>query len=467
MKMIVGRKAELSLIDSKLLNDGYELGVIYGQRRIGKTSIIQEAIRPYRHLYFLARDGNYQSNLRYFSEEYRKFLGAPFAFDFPSFDSLFDTILAEKAGTKLVIVIDELPFLVDAYPGFASYLQGFCDKCQREGRNIKLLLSGSNMSFMLDLLENKAKPLYQRASFKLFVKPMVFSEALMMLSGASDIDKARYISIFGTRPYYLSKIDLTKNFEENILALCFDSRSILIDAPNVTLPLGFTNNSIYVSIMLAIASYKKSVKEISSSLRIQPNALSTYLTRMIETRSLERKVTFNGNKKNVYYDISDPYIRFYYKLIYPNLPDIDRGLGKTVYKVNISSIEESINRGFEDVAIEYMEERNARGLLPNFFHAFRNYRADNSKLGRSVEIDMISDSLDGEALIAGEVKNKNKDISLEELAHLKESVSIFASRYKNIYYFLFSKTSFAKNLLELHDPRVELISLSKMMSSSF
>ncbi len=465
--MIVGRKTELALIDSKLQKTGYELGVIYGQRRIGKTSIILEAVRPYRCLYFLSREDSYQGNLRYFSEEYRKFIGAPFAFDFPSFDSLFDAILETNKDEKLVIVIDELPFLAKSYPGFISYLQGFCDKCKMEGKNIKILLSGSNMSFMLNLLENKAKPLYQRATFKLLVKPMVFSEAIMMLSSSSPLDKARYLSIFGARPYYLDKIDQAKSFEENLLDLCFNSLSILVDAPNVTLPLGFSNNSTYVSIMLALSSGKKSVKEIADALKIEPNALSMYLKRMADASSIERRMAFNGNKKTVYYEISDPFIRFYYKLIYPNLPDIERGLGEGVYKAHLSAIEESINHGFEDVTIAYMEERNARGLLPNLFHAFKNYKADNSKLGRSVGIDLISDSLDEKTLIAGEAKFKNKDISLEELLHLKESVSIFKERYKNVYYFMFSRKSFARNLADLHDPHVELVSLNKMMSDPF
>ena len=461
--MFIGRKEELKLLDSKLKSDGYEMGVIYGQRRIGKTSILLEATRSYRHLYLLAREDNYSNNLRYFSEEYQKFSNLPYSPDFPSFDSFFDSIYSSLGNEKLVIVIDELPFLANAYPGIVSYLQSFCDRCSNEGKNIKLLLSGSNMSFMLDLLTNKAKPLYQRATFKLFVKPMVFSEAIQMLSKASNVDKAKYLSIFGNRPYYLAKIDESKSFEENIISLCFDSSSILIDAPNMTLPLGFSKNSTYVAILVAIASRKKTVKEIASSLRMETNVLSIYLKRMIETSALEKRTAFNGSTKNVYYEISDPFIRFYYRLIYPNALDIDRGLGASIYRASLPVIDDIIDHGFEDVAISYMDEQNALGRLPEVFHAFQNYRADNSPLGRSVEIDLISDSLDGKTLIAGEVKFRNKDVSLECLEHLRETVSIFAKNYKDVYYIVFSKKGFAGSLLNLHDPKVELISLDVMM----
>lgn len=188
------------------------------------------------------------------------------------------------------------------------------------------------MSFMMDLLSSKTKPLYQRATFKLFVKPMLFSDAVKTLSGLTNVDKAKCLSVFGNHPYYLEKISKGKSFEENIISLCFDSSSILVDAPNMTLPLGFSTNSTYISILVAISSHKKKVKEMSNLLKIDNNALSTYLKRMLETGAIEKRTSFNGNKKNVYYEISDPFIRFYYRFIYPYLLDIDQGLGKRFIK---------------------------------------------------------------------------------------------------------------------------------------
>lgn len=117
------------------------------------------------------------------------------------------------------------------------------------------------------------------------------------------------------------------------------------------------------------------------------------------------------------------------------------------------------------MAISYLDERNQKRLLPNIFHPFQNYKVDNSKLGRFIEINAISDSLDGASLIATETKFRNKDVSLEKLEHLKEDVSIFKENYENIYYFLFSKTSFSKELLDLRVPNVELVSLNKMMDA--
>ncbi|MBP5216615.1 MAG: ATP-binding protein, partial [Bacilli bacterium] len=181
----------------RLNGSGFELGVVYGQRRIGKTSLILEAVKGFRHLYFLSREDSYQNNLAYFSREYRAFTKLPFVPAFDSFDELFDAAIESAGNEKLALVIDELPFLAKAYPGIVSYLQGLADRLKREGKDIKLILSGSDMSFMIDLLEDRGKPLYQRSTFKIHVGPMVFSDAIRMLDGVSGLEKAKYLSIFG------------------------------------------------------------------------------------------------------------------------------------------------------------------------------------------------------------------------------------------------------------------------------
>ena len=199
--MFIGREEELKIIKEKLESSRFELGVIYGQRRIGKTSIILEAVKSYRYLYLLARDDGYENNLRYFSDEYKKIVSLPFTPVFRSFDEFFDSLIEYAKDEKFIIIIDELPFLAKAYPGIVSYLQKVSDLLKREEKDIKVILSGSDMSFMVDLLENKAKPLYQRSTFKVHVRPMQFSDAVKMLDGVNDVDIAKYLSIFGNRPY--------------------------------------------------------------------------------------------------------------------------------------------------------------------------------------------------------------------------------------------------------------------------
>ena len=464
--MFIGRKNELTTLKEKYNSDNFELGIMYGQRRIGKTSIILESTKGYSYIYFLAREDTYSNNLVYFETEFAKFAKTPFTPHFNSFDELFDSLINYVSDSKTIIIIDELPFLAKAYPGVVSYLQSLADSLKLNEKKAKIILSGSDISFMVDLLTNRAKPLYQRATFKIHVKPMIFTDAVEMLSGIANEDIVKYLSIFGNRPYYLDKIDKNKTFDENIMDLCFNKNNILIDAPNITLPIGYSTNSVFTSILIAIASHKQRVKEIADSLRIDSNAASTYLGRMLEGESIEKRETFKGNVKTNYYEISDPFIRFYYRLIFKNLPLIERGLGKDIYRTNVNVIDNVICHGFEDVVNSYMDELNKKEKLPVVCNVFKKYDVSNSSLGRPIEIDGLAESLDGKKLIVVECKFKNENVSAEILEHLKESVSVFEEKYEEIYYYLFSKKSFSNELLAMKDPRVKLITLDEMIGAS-
>ena len=460
--MFIGRDEEVKTLKEKLSNDLIEIGIIYGQRRIGKTSLIIESMKPFNHFYYLARDTSLQENLDALNIEISKYLGLPSFTSFTTIDEAFNNLL-KTVDKKTVIVIDELPFLAKVYPGLISYLQGLIDSYKSNGKTLKLLLSGSDSSFMVDLLTNKAKPLYQRATFKLHVTPMIFSDALKMLEGFDNVDKAKYLSIFGNRPYYLEKLNKNKSFEDNIKELCFSNTSILIDAPNITLPIGYSNNSTFISILSTISKRKHKIQEIASSLHIDDRSLSTFLKRMLDAESIEKRDLFNGNKKSVYYEISDPFIRFYYSVIFPYLSDIERGFKNEVFSINIERINKIIEHGFEDVVNSYIHELNITHKLPYIYRDVKKYVVDNSILGRSVDIDGLSESFDKKHLLIIEAKFRDKDISKEVLDHLKESASIFKG-YQTKTYYLISKKGFADNIKALNDNNVKLITLQSMMN---
>ena len=460
--MFIGREEELKVLKNRYESDALEVGIIYGQRRIGKTSLIIKSLNGYKSIYFLSKDTTYQDNLNHFNNTFKDFVKTPLPIVFQTIDEVLNALKDYAINEKLIVVIDELPFLARVYPGIISYLQGYIDELKRKEIKMKIILSGSEISFMIDLLNNKAKPLYQRATFKLHVMPMVFSDAAIMLNGFNNDDKIKYLSIFGNRPYYLEKLDYKKSFDENIIHLCFSNDSILIDTPNLTLPIGYSNNGTYISILTAIANRKHRFKTIADELQIDSNSLATYLKRMVDGESIEKREMFNGNQKLNYYEISDPMIRFYYALIYPNLEDIQRRLGEKIYELNKDKINSVIEHGFEDVVNSYMDEQNITGKLNYSYHAFKKYVVDNSILNRSIEIDGLAESLDKKNLLVIEAKYRNKNVSLKILDHLKENVSIFAKKYTSIKYYIFSKKSFSDDLLKINDINVKLVMLDEM-----
>ena len=164
-----------------------------------------------------------------------------------------------------------------------------------------------------------------------------------------------------------------------------------------------------------------------------------------------------------YYEISDNLISFWYRFIFDNKEEILQNMGRLVYEENKDDISKFISLGFENVSICFLSEKNIKGLLPYHYNIIKNYKVDNSKLGRSIELDGLASGIGNakDRLLVIECKYRNKPISLSTLEHLKESLSIFPYKYYDIY--LFSKTGFSNDLLTLNDESIKLISLEDMM----
>ena len=449
--MFIGRKDELQELKSRYESDDFEFGVIYGARRIGKTSIIKESIKGREALYFQALESSEIDNRTAFSRFLNKILNIPYEVVYPTFSEAFDQLIKYAGGKPFVIILDEIAYIANSDKGFLSELQ-YCIDHKFKGTRIKLLLSGSNISFMKDILKDKRGPLFQRSTFQMHITRMPFSDAASFLNGLSNEEKVKYLSIFGGYPFYLEMIDKSETFEENIKRLLFGKYGNLADAPDKILPSSVTDQGTYNAILKAIANRRRTNKDIASYLGKSENHVAAYLPKLVENETIEKREAFSRSQKLNYYEISDSLIRFWYRFVFEHKEEIALGLGKAIYEEAKDDIEDFIAHGFEDVAIAYLTEKNAKGLLPCYYEPIRNYKVDNSKLGRSIELDGLAKGLgksNGHLLVI-ECKYRNKIFSLEMFEHLKESASIFEG-YSHRDYYLFSKSGFDARVLSEGD----------------
>ena len=458
----IGRKEELKELNNRFYSDRFEMGVIYGSRRIGKTSLLKKFIEDKPSFYFQAKESNELDNRTSFSYEINKLIGIPYTFIYPTYSDGFDALLKYANKKSFVIVIDEIAFIASSDKGFLSELQFNIDHKFKDNK-IKLILSGSTISFMKNILKDKRGPLFQRSTFQMNIKKMLYSDALVFLDGLIDEDKIRYLSIFGEHPFYLEMIDKSKSFDENIYNLLFSRFGNLIDAIDKVLPSASKDQNTYNTILKAISHRKKTNKEIAEYIGKDPNYTSVYLQRLVENEVIEKKESFNRNKKMNYYEISDNLIRFWYRFIFDNKDEISLDMGKIIYKECLEDIRSFISYAFEDVAISYLTEKNIKGELGYNYEMIRGYNVDNSKLGRSIELDGLAKGI-GEAknrILVVECKYQTKKLSLSVLNHLKESLSVFSADYFDIY--LFSKSGFEDDILKLNDSLIHLISIEDML----
>ncbi len=459
--MFIGRKVELNELNNRYTSGRFEMGIVYGSRRIGKTSLIKEFIKEKNAFYFQAKESNELDNRTAFSRAINELIGVPYDFIYPTYSEGFDALLKYANGKTFIIVIDEIAYIAQSDKGFLSELQYNIDHKFKE-TDTKLILSGSIVSFMKDIIKNKRGPLFQRSTFQMNIKKMPYSDALAFLDGLSGEEKIKYLSIFGEHPFYLEMIDKTKSFDENVKRLLFNKFGTLADAPDKVLPSASNDQNTYNTILKAIANRRRTNKEIAEYIGKEPNYVASYLPRLIANEIIEKRESFNKNQKMNYYEISDNLIRFWYRFIFDNHDEIFQNMGDVIYEDNLSDISLFISTGFEDVALSYLTEKNINGELPYHYGVIRNYKVDNSKLGRSVELDGLANGI-GKAknrLLAVECKYRNTSLSLAVLEHLKESLTIFQSEHYDIY--LFTKSGFADDILALNDPNVHLISIDEM-----
>ena len=460
--MFLGRDSELKELEKRWASGRFEMGIVYGARRIGKTSLLKEFVKNKPAFYFQARLEEEKNNLTAFSREFRAFLGQESNSVYLSFEDALSDVARFARQRKMIFVIDEIAYLCGKSQGMLSTLQYYIDHDFQES-GMMLILSGSNVSFMEELLENRNNPLYQRATFRMHLQKMLFSEARAFVTDHFPEEQIEYLSLFGAHPYYLGMIRHDLPLEDNVRELLYTKYGTLTDAPAKVLPAGTSSSPMYHSILKAIAQGKRFSKEIAEAVGQSTGYISQYLNILLETQAIEKRESFIRNRKTNYYTVSDQLLRFWYRFIFDKQDLIELGYGDSIFRADREGIADFLARGFEDTAALWLEEQNLNGRLPCLYEPVRNYIVEKSRLGRSVELDGLAAGYGANAhrLLVMECKYRKAPFDHQMLTHLQESVSIF-ERYTEIDYYIFSKSGFSDAVADSRDPHLHLITPEMM-----
>ncbi len=174
----VGRKKELASLYQHYETNKFQFAVIYGRRRIGKTALINEFLKDKKAIYFTAIEENKEDNLRRFSAAINHFMDPDIISEssFSSFEAAFRQIAELAKIERVILVIDEYPYLAQAYPAVSSMLQSYIDQ-EYSNTNMFLILCGSSMSFMEYQVLGYKSPLYGRRTVQYKLKPFTLKEA--------------------------------------------------------------------------------------------------------------------------------------------------------------------------------------------------------------------------------------------------------------------------------------------------
>lgn len=452
-----GRKKELLELDTRYNSGKKEFGVVYGRRRAGKSALLNQFALAKNSILFQAKRDSSYGNLRSFSYIIAKKLSLPSSFIFASYEEAFEALREYMKEERLLLVIDEYPYILDQLPSFSSILQEFIDKAND---NLFLLISGSDVAFLKHEILDHNSPLYKRRTFEMKIGKLDYSESLLFLEGMDNEEKSKYLSLMSTFPYYLSSIDASSSFEDNVKRLLFSPFGTFFSLPDQILSNSTRVQDIYNAILLAIAHRHRTVSEISLYIKEDEAKVSKYICTLINGEIVRKCETFMGNKKTVYYEIDDPLLEFYYRFIFHNDERI-RINGGIVYNELSEKINLYLSYGFENICRLYLDQKNKEGKLLTVYPALKPYKVEKSKLGRSIEIDGLAES--GENLLVIECKYRSKKFDERMLLHLFESVSVFPNKANKEYY-VFSKTGFEDEVLAHKEANLHLVDFDTLFS---
>ncbi len=329
--MFIGRERELESLREFYNKDGCGMTVIYGRRRIGKSTLITEFIKQKKVIFYTETKVGKERNLELFSRRVTSFFfpdGAEMLF--PSLDAVFDFIGKNVAQEKVSPVIDELPYWAEKDEALLSVLQKYMDTSWKN-KNIKIILCGSALSFMEKKVLSEKSPLFGRRDSQIKLEPFDYLDAAKFVPEYCARDKAICYGITGGVAKYLSMIDSQKSLDENIIRLFFKTDGYLYDETRNLLTQEFSDISLVNNIIEQIAYGKNTVNGIATKLGETSPAILYSLEKLINVGLVQKRkcITEEKNKKKTQYVLKDFMFKFWYEFIPKAASVIEIGQGKS------------------------------------------------------------------------------------------------------------------------------------------
>ncbi|MDE7157304.1 MAG: ATP-binding protein [Lachnospiraceae bacterium] len=459
MEQFIDRISEIETLESEYNRKGSSLVIMYGRRRVGKTTLISEFIKDKPALFFLASEESEAQNRNAFKDKAADFLESDLLknSDIKNWEVIFKTIADTSFDSKPVIVIDEFQYIGKSNPAFPSIFQRIWEETLKN-KPVMVILCGSLISMMESQTLSYNSPLYGRRTAQIRLKQIPFRYYQEFFPGKNRRELIEMYSVTGGVPKYIELFSETDDIYKSIQRCVLNRSGYLYDEPHFLLQQEVTEIGSYFSIIKAIAAGNSKLSAISTVLEIKSTGLTKYLKTLIDLDILEREVPVteeNPEKsKKGLYRIKDNYIRFWFAFVYPNMSFIESGNSSIVMnKIRKGLISGHTAFVYEDVCRERMWDLNAEDCWPFHF----------SKIGRwwdgKNEIDIAAIDPEEKNLILGECKFWQEPVGINIFRELEQkSGSVdWQKQNRHVWFVLFSSAGFTEELKELAAEREDLL----------
>lgn len=378
---------------------------VYGRRRVGKTTLLRHWVEqtglPY--VYWLARREPAEAVRQSMAGTFWRSQGRSDAPEFNNWELLFEEMANLIGDRPLIVIFDEFPYAVEADPSLPSHLQAAWD-LWFQSKLIKLVLAGSHIGMMVDLLQYQA-PLYGRLTAPLQLLPLPFATLEEFFPRYRAAERVATYATLGGIPGYLTRFDGNKSFSTNIRQHLFQPIGMFRNEPFLLIGDLVREPRNYENIVRAIATGARTMSEIALETGLSPTNIPPYLKRLIELHLVERRIPATvppkerRSTKRGRYHLRDPFLRFHYRFIEPNLETVEFGEADVLWQRLREQFHAFVGAtAWEELCREWIISQANRKQMPFPVELVGSHWAKNA------QVDVVAINWREKAILLGECK---------------------------------------------------------------
>ena len=451
----VSREMELALLNNLHNRSGAQFLILYGRRRIGKTALVTQwgggIDAPY--LYWMASQTSATNQLRNFSQVLFQFLNPDTAvtptFSYPSWDAAFAEIARRAVKQRVVIVLDEFTYVMQADPEVPSLIQKAWDHHLKESQ-VFLILMGSLAGIIQRTALDYQSPLYGRATARLKLQPLSFGALADMLPNYSNEQRVAVYTITGGVPAYIELFDDSLNILQNLQQRIVTPANVMLSDAVFLLHEQLDDPRNYIAVLEAIAAGFHRLTEIATMAGIDRSNITKYLAVLRELGYVERLVPATVRRpeksRQGRYVITDPYLRFYYRFLAPHRSAIEQGRVKQATSLLYDHLLDFIGtHTFEELCREWVSVKAEMGEFPFLPEQTGSYWS------KQAQVDVLAINWRTKDILLGECKWGQKAVSRDVIQTLVDKTAkVLPGQVKwQVHYAFFARSGFTPPAQEL------------------
>ncbi len=421
------REQELGLLTQTreiAFNNHSQMSALTGRRRIGKTKLILRSCEDSLTVYLFVRRSNEATLCSQFAENASRSLNTFISSEVTSFVSLFETLMTIGKNLAFNLVIDEFQEFFYINPSIYSGMQDVWDR-YKDTTHVNFIASGSVYTLMHRIFMEYKEPLYGRCDSIIKLKSFTTSVIKQILvdyypNYTNDDLLALYTFTGGVPKYIELLLDKGCYTMDAMVDSIIKENSIFLEEGNVLLIQEFGKKyGNYYAILSAIASGKNTAAEISESIgNVSAGGLLQRLEEDYEVIAKKRPLLAKEGTQNVRYEITDNFLRFWFRYIVKHQDFVQSELFTKLADVVKADYPTYSGSTLERYFREQLREKQIYKNIGSWWETSKGKDTDQN------EIDIVAISADVPKVFIAEVKRQRKNFKPELFQQKVEAIRI-------------------------------------------